>query len=99
MKKQDLLPVVIIFALILAYPEIDRRLVRKIFPGKPVPTRVSEQAPDRSTPEDAAFAATEDTTPSPTAATQPTTEAPQAAPVAAMPDPRGRRPRRPPRAA
>lgn len=86
MKKQDLLPVVIIFALILAYPEIDRRLVRKIFPGKPVPTRVSEQAPDRSTPEDAAFAATEDTTPSPTAATQPTTEAPQAAPVAAMPE-------------
>ena len=54
MKKQDLLPVVIIFALILAYPEIDRRLVCKIFPGKTqsnlVPTCVTEQAPDRSTP-------------------------------------------------
>ena len=84
MKKQDLIPVVIIFALILAYPTIDKRFVHKFFPGKPAPAHV-ETAPSRSLPEDAAFAAIKETPTAPAAVTQPTEET-SGTPVAVIPE-------------
>lgn len=48
MKKKDLIPVVIIFALFLAYPQIDRHIIAKYFPAKakPAPAAVeSAEAP------------------------------------------------------
>jgi len=48
MKKQDLIPIVIIFAIFLAYPTLDRKFISKIFPPKekPVPAvvNVTEEA-------------------------------------------------------
>jgi hypothetical protein len=44
MKKQDLIPIVLILALFLAYPTLDRKFVRKIFPpkAKPAPAAVAK---------------------------------------------------------
>ena len=60
MKKQDLIPIVLILALFLAYPTIDRKFVRKIFPPKtkPVPA-VVEKAEAPALPADTALAAPE----------------------------------------
>ncbi len=48
MKKQDLIPIVVIFAIFLAYPTLDRKFISKIFPPKekPVPAvvEVTEEA-------------------------------------------------------
>lgn len=60
MKKQDLIPIVVIFALFLAYPTIDRKVISKFFPpkAKPAPAAV-EQAEAPSLPADTALAAPE----------------------------------------
>ena len=60
MKKQDLIPIVLILALFLAYPTIDQKFVRKIFPPKtkPVPA-VVEKAEAPALPADTALAAPE----------------------------------------
>ena len=58
MKKQDLIPIVLIFALFLAYPTIDRKIIAKYFPpkAKPVPA-VVESARAPNLPADTALAA------------------------------------------
>ena len=60
MKKQDLIPIVLIFALFLAYPTIDRKVIAKIFPpkAKPAPA-VVETVAAPSIPADTALAAPE----------------------------------------
>ena len=60
MKKQDLIPIVLIFALFLAYPTIDRKVIAKIFPpkAKPAPA-VVESVAAPSIPADTALAAPE----------------------------------------
>ncbi|HAL92162.1 MAG TPA: hypothetical protein DCM68_03960 [Verrucomicrobia bacterium] len=60
MKKQDLIPLVIIFALFLAYPTIDRKVIAKFFPpkAKPAPAAV-EKAGASAIPSDTALAAPE----------------------------------------
>ena len=61
MKKQDLIPIVVIFALFLAYPTIDRKVISKFFPPKVKPTPAAvEQAEAPSLPADAALAAPAD---------------------------------------
>lgn len=47
MKKKDLLPIIIILALFLAYPVIDRKFITKIFPPKarPVPAEAAAVTP------------------------------------------------------
>ncbi|MGD9782867.1 MAG: hypothetical protein AB7V14_12075 [Kiritimatiellia bacterium] len=42
MNKKDLIPIVAIFAIFLAYPTIDRKIMTKIFPPKaqPVPAPI-----------------------------------------------------------
>lgn len=60
MKKKDLIPIILIFALFLAYPTIDRKFIAKIFPpkAKPAPAAVATaEAP--SLPADTALAAPE----------------------------------------
>ncbi len=60
MKKQDLIPIVLIFALFLAYPTLDRKFISKIFPpkAKPAPAAVAKaEAP--ALPADTALAAPE----------------------------------------
>ncbi len=60
MKKKDLLPIILIFALFLAYPTIDRKVIAKFFPAKakPAPAAVETvQAP--SLPADTSLAAPE----------------------------------------
>lgn len=50
MNKKDLLPIILIFILFLAYPTIDRKFVAKIFPPKAKPAPVAVEpatAPDR----------------------------------------------------
>ena len=37
MKKQDLIPILVLFAIFLAYPQIDKKIVRKYFPQKAKP--------------------------------------------------------------
>jgi len=56
MKKQDLIPVAILFVLLLAYPQIDRHIVSKIFPPKerPAPPAAETTAP-ATAPVDAAL--------------------------------------------
>ena len=58
MKKQDLIPIVLIFALFLAYPTLDRKFISKIFPpkAKPAPAAV-EKAEAPALPADTALAA------------------------------------------
>ena len=87
MKKQDLIPIVLILALFLAYPTLDRKFVRKIFPpkAKPAPAAVAKaEAP--ALPADTALAAPEAAPAAPAAATDGTTSAtwktPDAAPAA-----------------
>lgn len=83
MKKQDLIPIVLIFALFLAYPTLDRKFISKIFPpkAKPAPAAVeTAQAP--SLPADTALAAPAAAAAPPAAAAE--TEAP-AAPEAPAP--------------
>ena len=49
MNRKDLLPIILIFALFLAYPFLDRKVMVKIFPpkAKPAPAAVeTAQAPD-----------------------------------------------------
>ena len=60
MKKQDLIPIVVIFALFLAYPTIDRKVIAKFFPpkAKPAPAAV-EKAEAPALPADTALAAPE----------------------------------------
>ena len=60
MKKQDLIPIVLIFALFLAYPTLDRKFISKIFPpkAKPAPAAV-EKAEAPALPADTALAAPE----------------------------------------
>jgi len=60
MKKKDLIPIILIFALFLAYPTIDRKFIAKIFPpkAKPAPAAV-EKAEAPSLPADVALAAPE----------------------------------------
>ncbi len=60
MKKQDLIPIILIFVLFLAYPTIDRKVMTKIFPSKakPVPAAV-EKAEAPSIPADTSLAAPE----------------------------------------
>ena len=82
MKKQDLIPIVVIFALFLAYPTIDRKFISKIFPpkAKPVPAAV-EKAEAPALPADTALAAPEDKQPAEAAAAEPA-EPEAAAPAA-----------------
>jgi YidC/Oxa1 family membrane protein insertase len=80
MKKQDLIPIVVIFALFLAYPTLDRKFISKIFPpkAKPVPAAVeTAQAP--ALPADTALAAPAAPAPAKPAAT--TDAEPPAAPA------------------
>ena len=58
MNKKDLIPIVAIFALFLAYPTIDRKIMTKVFPpkAKPVPAAV-EKAEAPAIPADTALAA------------------------------------------
>ena len=75
MKKKDLIPIVLLFALFLAYPTIDRKVITKIFPPKvkPAPAAVDKaKAPE--IPADTALSA-------PDAAAAPATEAAEAAPA------------------
>ena len=58
MKKQDLIPIVLIFVLFLAYPTLDRKFISKIFPPKAKPTPAAvETAEAPSLPADTALAA------------------------------------------
>ena len=64
MNKKDLIPIVIIFALFLAYPKIDEKILSKYFPakGKPVPTATQTvEAP--SIPSDTSLSAPETSAP------------------------------------
>lgn len=72
MKKKDLIPVAILFVLLLAYPQIDRHVVSKIFPAKerPAPAPVAEPAAPVAIPAETALVAT----PAPDAALQPEIE-------------------------
>ncbi len=45
MKKQDLIPIVIILALFLAYPQIDRHIIAKYFPAKPKSVPAAVETP------------------------------------------------------
>ncbi len=49
MNKKDMIPIAILLVLLMAYPTIDRKIVRKFFPPKerPVPT-ASTESPDAS---------------------------------------------------
>ena len=82
MKKKDLIPIIILFALFLAYPTIDRKVISKIFPpkAKPAPAAV-EQAEAPEIPVDTALSSP-DTAQIPAAET---TEAAPAQPAAAEP--------------
>lgn len=46
MKKKDLIPIIILFALFLAYPTLDRKVITKIFPpkAKPAPAAAAKAA-------------------------------------------------------
>ena len=46
MKKKDLIPIIALFALFLAYPTIDKKIIAKYFPPKekPVPAAAAETA-------------------------------------------------------
>jgi YidC/Oxa1 family membrane protein insertase len=59
MNKKDLIPIVIIFALFLAYPQIDKHIVAKYFPAKvkPAPAAVADPVEAPSIPADTALAA------------------------------------------
>lgn len=58
MNKKDLLPIILIFILFLAYPTIDRKFVAKIFPPKAKPAPVAvEPATAPALPADTALAA------------------------------------------
>lgn len=74
MNKKDLLPIILIFILFLAYPTIDRKFVAKIFPPKAKPAPVAvEPATAPALPADttlAAPAASPDAPPPPPPATQ-----------------------------
>jgi len=48
MKKQDLIPIVVIFAIFLAYPTIDRKFISKIFPPKEKPVPAVVETPEAS---------------------------------------------------
>jgi YidC/Oxa1 family membrane protein insertase len=58
MKKNDMIPVAILFVLLLAYPAIDKKVVSKFFPPKerPAPAAVESSAP-ASIPADTSLAA------------------------------------------
>jgi len=63
MKKQDLIPIVIIFAIFLAYPTIDRKFISKIFPPKEKPvSAVVETVESPSLPSDTSLSAPEGST-------------------------------------
>ncbi len=80
MNKKDLIPIVALFALFLAYPKIDEKFVSKIFPpkAKPVPA-VAETAPAPSLPADTSLAAAPEAAAKPAETAAP---APEAAPAA-----------------
>lgn len=66
MKKQDLIPLVIIFALFLAYPTIDRKVMTKFFPPKEKPAAAAvEKAEAPALPSDTSLAAPEAATAQP----------------------------------
>jgi YidC/Oxa1 family membrane protein insertase len=69
MNKKDLIPIVVIFALFLAYPQIDKRIIAKYFPAKakPVPA-VVETATAPAIPADTSLAAAPEAVPTPAAA-------------------------------
>lgn len=71
MNKKDLIPIVIIFALFLAYPQIDKHIVAKYFPAKakPAPAAVADPVEAPSLPADTALAAPGATAETPEAAT------------------------------
>ncbi len=60
MKKKDLIPIIILFALFLAYPTLDRKVITKIFPpkAKPAPAAAAKAAAPEI-PADTALAAPE----------------------------------------
>jgi len=65
MKKQDWIPVVILFALLLAYPQIDQKVLSRFFPAKeqtPAPA-AAEPAEPAAIPSDTALAAAPKTEP------------------------------------
>ena len=87
MNKKDLIPIVLLFALFLAYPKIDEKFVSKIFPpkAKPVPA-VVETAQAPSLPADTSLAAAPESAAQPAEAAAPATEATPAAEAAAQPE-------------
>ena len=79
MNRKDLIPIILIFALFLAYPTIDRKIIAKYLPGKakPAPAAVeTAQAPE--IPADTALASPEAAPETPAAAAS----APETAPAA-----------------
>lgn len=58
MNKKDIVPIVILFALFLAYPTIDKKVVAKYFPAKAKPAPAAVQPAEAPTlPADTALAA------------------------------------------
>ena len=86
MNKKDLIPIVIIFALFLAYPKIDEKILSKYLPakGKPAPAATQTvEAP--SFPSDTALSAPEASAPAEESEPAAPAEAASASPAPASP--------------
>ena len=88
MKKQDLIPIVLVLALFLAYPTLDRKFISKIFPpkAKPAPAAV-EKAEAPALPAEPALAAPEADKATPAAEADGVTSATWKKPAADAPAP------------
>ena len=85
MNKKDLIPIIALFAIFLAYPTIDKKIIAKYFPPKEKPAAaVSETAEAPALPDDLSLAAAPDAaTPAAEAEAAAETTKPEAAPEAA----------------
>ena len=83
MNKKDLIPIIALFAIFLAYPTIDKKIIAKYFPPKEKPAAAAETAEAPALPADLSLAAAPDaaTPAAETEAAAETTE-PEAAPEA-----------------